>query len=244
MTAVLNHIQSRINEAQIINYPYPHLLIDNFFPDSIDFNSGLYGKMLTFFPDSNWQNNGTNLAAGDISGDWKVVRDEIYPAVMKMLENKFVKQIKDKIDELTKYNYFLSPPSFDDGEASIQLLQRDASFYIEPHIHAPSEYLSVLHYLPETNEHADAGTQMYPLKKPYELNVSWNTYPHVPKECLGEPIIAPYAPNTAVVWVSNFKAIHGRAMTNVQRRYAYAYKLFNPSCVNWNLGYLKVRQEV
>lgn len=239
MTAILDYIQSRINEAQMINYPFPHLLIDDFFPDY------LYCQMLDNSSFIQGNDNAINHLSRDVAAPdvWLMARDEIYPGVLKMLEKKFEKQIQEKIDNLTKYNYFLSPPNLDDGDPNLQLLQRTESFSIPPHVHAPSEYLSILHYLPETNEHANAGTQMYPLKKSYEKNISWNEYPEINGEYLGEHIIAPYMPNTAVIWVSDFKAIHGRTVTGIQRRYIYAYKLFNPDCVNWGLGFLKVRVE-
>lgn len=225
MTA-LDHIRRRIEESEVIAYPFPHLLISEFFPDD------LYRQMLAEIPMFDG-NSGTNHAkfASDI---WLKVRDEIYPEVLLLLEKTLFSLIDERIGELAEYGFFPDALDMNKSSSEFQLLQREDNFQIPPHIHAPSEYLSVLHYLPEHDDEAVYGTQIYPVAKPYEMNVPWNAYPHVPIASLGMPVTIPYAHNTAVIWVSTFKAIHGRTVTGVKRRYIYAYRLFANECVDFS----------
>jgi hypothetical protein len=167
----IDHIRRRIESSEVIAYPFPHLLISEFFPDD------LYRQMLAEMPMADG-NNGTNYAK-EVGGIWKVVRDEIYPEILRALEYKLL----DQID------------------------LRNAVF----------------------------GTQMYPVEKTYEMNVPWNTYPHVPENALGTPVIAPYTHNTAVIWVSTFRAIHGRTVVNAKRSYIYAYRLFWNDVVDFSV---------
>lgn len=243
---IFSHIKSKIDAAEIIEYPFPHLLINDFFP--VD----LYQEMIDNFPSSPTGKNadGDNYLAPEDDWRlsdmdralWSLVRDDIYPAVMNIVQKKLIVYVFKRCEELHK-SHFLPKLSFGDINDwelltnpldGFQLLQRTEGFSIPPHLHGPYEYIDILHYLPNDDSAKDHGTQLYPVIAPFEANIPVANYPSPPSQSLGEPVVIPYLPNTALIYVNTFRTIHGKAKFDGQpkRRYIFGYRMFNNDCVN------------
>lgn len=246
---ILAHVQRQIAAAEIIADPFPHLFIQDFFPPSH------YRAMIRHFPDgflhdTTGDTSSINLlspgAERSLDADglalWGPMRHIIYPPIMEMLALKLREQFAERINELESHGLFkpgsLKPAIVDEHLTNtsngFMLLQRSEKFSIVPHIHGLLECLSVLHYFPADDSAREAGTQLYGVKSPFTLTVRPDEFPNIPMEHIDDGVTAPYLPNSALVWVNTFKAIHARASTPDMpvRRYIFTTIGIKPDTFN------------
>ena len=246
--SIVEYMRGRIEKATRRDRPFAYLRVTEFLPPD------LYRAVVRNFPSSPSEGdaNSVNLADPDhraaMSPDnrklWTSFVQTIYPKVMQRAESVMRDVCEDRIAELNDLGFFDAdklPRWGADGLLSgttygFQLLARTRQFVIPEHLHSPYELLSVLHYLPENDAHAAAGTELFDITDQFTVTFAPGGYPRVPATASKKAAFVPYLPNSAVIWVNTFRAIHSSPIIDnpPERRYIFAIRAFRNEVVAEN----------
>lgn len=248
--AILEHVKLQVKTSPNRSYPFNFLHINEFFPNEV------YKNLMEHYPHDlinklkiNKDISAVNLALSNHLEKfdekdkqfWCFILKEVYPDIVNFLLNFLKKQVVEQINKLDELNIFKESkrPQFSQNKltnstCNIAFYNRSENFAIEPHFHRLNEIINVLHYIPENNDNADLGTQLYPVKKEFVTEVEDLLYPGVDTKLLGETIEIPYTPNSALIWVNTSSTIHGRRPLpkSFERKYIFSFQLINEDSLN------------
>jgi FkbM family methyltransferase len=214
---ILSHLIRRIQETNVILYPYPHFIMDNFFPEAF------YQEIMAHRI-SNESFTGLG-ASGRASSDYtnrfilKLEAANIhnlppqYSDFWAMIAN-ILNSNELLITLASKYRDRLLADGRLADNKSINLmpenlLVRDHTNYaIGPHTDAPHRLLSMLVYLPKDASIKHLGTSVYVPKDP---NFRCKGGPHHDFENFELVKTAPFLPNTAFCFLKTDNSFHGVA---------------------------------
>lgn len=218
-TELDSYIAGRIAATPTQPEPYPHIFVENVFPDDVydamrdampslvEFRplwhfgtvaKDMYSNRHCFPLEPDWIERNLGVQRASV---WSRIREAIDgPAVRMAFADHFMPQINERFD---------GDPPLGDGQTKLRLrLMSDrASYKIGPHTDAISRIVTALFYLPEDDAYADMlGTRVYVPKdsaKDYKHGV------HNSFDEFDEVGHVQFAPNTMVGFVNVDNAFHG-----------------------------------
>jgi hypothetical protein len=216
-SSVEEHVLYRILNAPICEYPYPHIYVENVFPEAF------YTELRR-----NWPDAGAFVPLGDTGrvprgayperfvipiteegvgtlaperrpfwmefGQW--FTDQRF--CMSMIR-KFERQVYERLgDDITRCHY-----------GADALAVRDHTNYsIGPHTDAPHRLVTMLFYCPEDDSHPHLGTTIYwPLKDDFRCRGG----PHYPFDRFKAITTMPYKRNSLFAFFKDERSFHGVA---------------------------------
>lgn len=213
---VLDHILSRIHQTQIDNHPYPHIVVDNFFPESYfqqalsHFPSdeqmtplsetgrtdGYKERLVTLFNDAHFSKLDNNRRQF-----WQGFSDWLYSdRFINSVVDKFWPHVACRLNDLNAQGTGVQVH----GDA---LIVSDKSNYaIGPHTDAPHRLITFLFYMPEDEQWSDLGTSIYTPKEP---GFSCSGSAHHSFELFDTVDTIAFKPNRALIFVRNNHSFHG-----------------------------------
>lgn len=202
-STVHNHVLQKINEANIIEYPYPHIIIDNFFPTS--------------FYDHLIQNPIPKEYLNLLSNSKRVLKT--YSSARNVLNlNTHLPMLPNHLrylyQDLTKwFNFYLKNILFNKFNLRIPnievdvLYTRDSNSYsLGPHTDRKSKVLTSLIYLPEDESLSQFGTSIYIPKDPL---FTCKGGPHYDRENFNLYKTIPFIPNKMFCFLKTDVSFHG-----------------------------------
>ncbi len=207
-----------ILNAPILPYPFPHVYIENVWPQ------GFYEKILNALPHIDhytalnevgernnikinpnrfvFEPNAENV--GKLEGESKEVLGAIAQDILK--DSFVIKTI------LQKFSSF-----FSDKVGNIlldRLFVKDLKGYkIGPHTDSPRRLLSMLFYLPKDDKYKHTGTSLY---IPKERGFTCEGGPHYVFEPFDRVKTFEYKPNSALIFIKSDRSFHGVEMLEDQ----------------------------
>ena len=185
------HVCTALESAHKITYPFPYFYAENVFP--VDFYEKLrkYAEEKEDFVDQRFGNRRIAMGTGTF--------DDL----------EFMNQKEFLLRMLQMFPYDCQARF---GGQSIQFVPdvrfiRDAQNYkIGPHTDSTSKILSLLFYLPETDEYRDYGTAVF---VPKDANFTCSGGPHYPFDGFTEIWRAPFLPNSCFGFWKTANSFHG-----------------------------------
>jgi hypothetical protein len=217
---IKKHIDQKLEEAEIVDYPSPHFVIEGIFPDFF------YKKMQSMWPEEKYfkgaRKRGILPVTGGCLENVHLSRDQkiFWRVFGEIIVNRF---IKPKIFEKFKYtismNSFLdcsdlSKISFADfiNLRQDSLISDQGKYTIKPHVDQRNIFASLLFYLPNDSSHQDFGTTLYygPPTRNKQIYAD---------SSLEKVKTVPYKPNTLFCHIQIPNSWHGVEKTNHENNY-------------------------
>jgi FkbM family methyltransferase len=188
VSEVERHFIECIEKAKLISKPYPHLILENVFPQ--EYYDSILSEDIQYKP-------------------IKEVRNTDYPARfvgMKEFPELRTKNIRDAL--MKKFG--VEGDVYDET-----LLIRDLTHYaIGPHTDLKQRVLSAIFYLAKDDENPELGTSVYtPLKKGFKSDGK----KHFKFDEFKKVKTAPYKPNSAFIFLRTDNSFHGVEPTEKER---------------------------
>ena len=215
---VLNHVLDRVAETTTTESPFPHLVIDNVFPDDY------YAQMLANFP--------TPESLRSISASGRVATDAYKErSVVLFNDDEFIRMDDTQKRFWTEFASWMYSDQFVQSflqkfsgelesrlerilqvEQALELrgdslLVNDQSQYaIGPHTDAPHRLVTFLFYLPPDASMRELGTSIY---RPKDRDfVCWGG-PHHPFKLFDRVATVEYLPNRLLAFPKTERSFHG-----------------------------------
>jgi hypothetical protein len=222
--ATKDYVVAKINAAKVETEPFPHIVIENIFPD--DF----YNKLQSYWPASKEFVGGTRKILPVTQGcielttlptDQKVfwrsfgeilVHKYIKPNLIKKLQPFLVQKFKMPSDYVLDH-------SSDFTNYKIDMLTEDKDYAIPAHVDQLNVFAACLIYMPNDDQHSHYGTEFCegkPSNDPNSLYISKGSYLPTLKKI-------PYKPNTLVCFLQTPSAWHQVRANNDKN---YTRKMF------------------
>ena len=214
-SAVEEHVIYQITNAPMREYPYPHIYVENVFPD--DFYSALR---------INWPDSSALVSIGDTGRVSKGHYAErfILPlsplGIDKLPENRrsfwvefgdwfldsrFLIAMIDKFDRFVKERFGGEVSRY--GFKTDALVVRDHTNYkIGPHTDAPHRLLSMLFYCPDDASRKHLGTSIY---TPLDPGFRCKGGAHHPRKQFQKVMTMEYKPNSMFAFFKTDHSFHG-----------------------------------
>lgn len=187
---VLQHVIKRIEQAEVIKRPFPHLYVQGMFPPDI------YKMMMADMPSDRYYKTIEEIRGTKGYPD-RFVCFELPRVYAKMIQ-RFTNGMLRKAFN-TKFGVM--------GEHDESILIRDHPGYaIGPHTDSPKKVLSALFYLPKDDTQMNAGTMLY---LPKTAGFSCAGGPHYPFEDFLPVDHMPFAPNSMFAFPKSAVSFHG-----------------------------------
>jgi hypothetical protein len=232
------HIAYRIANTPILNFPFPHLYIENILPH--DFYSKIQENLLkekemSSMPDLYPKNTGLaaykdrfvmDFTRADSMNKVGKKKREFWTSFGENFsKGAFGNLIQTKFKKFLDMRFqYLDDVSF---RHEMQLVNDKKNYSLGPHTDKPSKVISVLIYLPKDDSQKETGTSIY---MPKDLNLLDKELPHqhYPHEHFHKVITMPFVPNSAVCFIKTNNSYHGvekleRGDTN---RWSLQYNLY------------------
>lgn len=214
---ILSHVCKRIEEAELIMDPTPHIVVDNVFPDDY------YKQIIDNFPDeSTLEAIAEKGRTGGGYADRKVVlfndedfskldekRLEFWLDLASWLYSDFF--VSSSIDRFLPFcANRLSRFQKEGGDISLKndaLIVSDRSGYsIGPHTDMKQRLISFLFYVPENDSDSSLGTSFY---RPFDPDFRCDGSKHYQSGGFERVKTVEYLPNRLLMFVRTEKSFHG-----------------------------------
>tara|TARA_B100001996_G_C18606899_1_gene572144 strand:+ start:256 stop:1059 length:804 start_codon:yes stop_codon:yes gene_type:complete len=213
------HLAYKIANTPILNFPFPHLYVENIFPT--DFYSKIQENLLEIkdmksLPNSDTANYGLsgykdrfmmNLAKKDEMSKVKKDNQEFLRVFGEMFtKGDFSKLLQAKFKKFLDMRFqYVENVSFYD---EVRLFNDKKNYALGPHTDKPSKVISILFYLPKDQKQKETGTSIYMPKDPNKLN---KELPHIhyPHEDFHKVTTVPFVPNSAFCFIKTNNSFHG-----------------------------------
>ena len=232
------HLAYKIANTPTLNFPFPHIYIENIFPD--DFYSKIQENLLESKEMTSLAENDTNINGlagykdrfvidlaneeamsnvGKDKQDFLRVFGEIFNTgtFSKLLLSKFKKFIDMRFQ-------FLENVTFRDD---VKLVNDKVSYALGPHTDHPGKVISMLFYLPKDFTQKETGTSLYIPKDPSSLDKEL-PHKHYPHEQFHKVTTMPFAPNSAFCFIKTNNSFHGVEKLHMENtdRWSLQYNLY------------------
>lgn len=186
---VLSYVLQRIEQAEVIKRPFPHIYVQGVFPSEI------YKAMMASLPPDNDYELIEKVRGAKYPERSVCVT---YPHIYKKFIQRFTNGMMRKVFS-TKFGVI--------GERDEALLIRDRPGYaIGPHTDSPKKVVSALFYLPKDDTQVHAGTVLY---LPKEAGFSCPGGPHYPFADFLPVETMPFVPNSMFAFPKSAVSFHG-----------------------------------
>lgn len=216
------HSMDRIAATPIAEQPFPHVVVENIFPDAF------YAELLRRLPATAAYRQ--LVATGRVSKSYNPARHVLMDEDLDQCaadaeardfwKNLFTTYCDDAFTTLwlRRFEPFIQermrsgdvPFARTDAAVNLRremLLMRDgAGYHLPPHTDSPSKVVSVLFYLPEDDAHAHAGTVLYAAKDPA---LSHPGGPYLDRGDFDPVKTLPFRRNTLVAFPKSSICFHG-----------------------------------
>jgi len=211
------HLIYKIANARINSYPFPHLCLQDIFPE------GFYRELRQYLP----HNDGyiTLADTGRVGRGYSRARLSLFPsdldkAQITPSQRDFWRSVFNTLSdaEFVTCVFDRFRPSIDqrfgtgDGQRRLKIwnetfLMRDLETYsLGPHTDNTTKIVSMLFYLPEDNSSEELGTALY---IPKQRGFTDEGGPHLEFANFDHVYTAPYAPNSMVSFPKTMACFHG-----------------------------------
>ena len=248
LNAIRRHIERKLAETPIEKHPFPHLVIEDFFPADV------FAKLLEYNPFK--KNRGVEWATREASADLtsktpyharkqiNFHRDQKFEAPAEQLqfwadmkalfleETWFETAIVNKYHEYFQLRFGDLVEEQDFPELFIKefFLQRhEPGYYIGPHTDVPARVFTCIFSLADQDGFERFGTQL--LKPKERLDRCWGN-DHYPPEDFDVVKIAPYKPNNFLLFFKTRQSFHAvDAITEdvPNQRYGMQFQFYEPA---------------
>jgi len=218
------HAIYRILNTPVRRYPFPHLFVENVFPD--DFYAEMRRQMIE---DEGYRRLvDTGRVDGTYSGErYSLFPEDIETARTGAEKKEFWRQVFSCLSDPEFMNiWFLLfgqtlheklnalPPALSGGRPpgevplynEVFLLRDRATYSLGPHTDSPRKMVSVLFYLPPDDSQADLGTAIY---VPKDRAFACPGGPHYSFEKFDFAAAMPFKPNCMVAFPQTPRSFHG-----------------------------------
>lgn len=200
--SIENHVLYALANANVKKWPFSHFYAENVFPDNF------YETLLdvldrkTEFSEQAFKNRTFaethNLSKLDF-----------------MLTRSFKQRIFDLFDQPEQLN----------ARSETRLIRDHEGYKIGPHTDSPHKIVSLLFYLPATDDYADFGTSVY---VPNDPSFKCAGGPHYPFEPFDKVTTAPYRANSCFGFWKTDRSFHGVEPLTVEfNRDILLYNIYN-----------------
>lgn len=244
------HIEGKFNQVQIEPSPFPHLLIENFFPDDI-FASILNLNPFQQIEGEEWIKNKASTEATRVNSTpyhrrrqinlsrglpdlpnqayrelWQTLRD-CFLGPDHWFENLIIQKYKAYFEN--RFGDLLDQPDFCDKFQTEFFLQRHRSgYYIGPHTDVPTRIFTCIFSFAEQEGFEEYGTQMCVPKNPMQRcwgnkHHSWENFDVVK--------VAPYKPNNFFLFFKTRQSFHAVKTIDLDipnERYGMQFQFYEP----------------
>ena len=214
------HAAYRFGNAPILNFPFPHLYVENIFSenyystiqdnllnlDELTSMSELYkGNPTTakdYYKERMVLDFSTKESMQKVGKDkqefWKSFYKSVYQNLSILLQNKFKKYLDMRFTYLKNVSF----------THRMQLVYDKKNYSLGPHTDHQSKVLSLLIYLPKDRTQILTGTSIYMPRDPNALDKAL-PHKHYPREDFLKVITVPYLPNSAFCFIKTNNSFHG-----------------------------------
>jgi hypothetical protein len=242
------HIERKLSEANLELHPFPHIVIENFFPDDV------FTKLLEYNPFR--KNAGEAWSSREASADVtsktpyyarkqiNFHRNQVFNAPPDQLDfwagikRLFLEETWFETAVLHKYtDYFqlrfgdlVMEPDFVQLFTKELFLQRhEPGYYIGPHTDVPARVFTCIFALADREGFEEYGTEL--LRPKDRLDRCWGN-DHYPPEDFDVVKVAPYKPNNFLLFFKSRQSFHAvKAITDAvpNQRYGMQFQFYEPS---------------
>jgi hypothetical protein len=213
--SVFNHLLYRIANAPIRTYPFTHFFIEEVFP------ADFYQEMLAQFPDTSHFKNLVEMGnanpgtyekrlvlplkpndLGHLPFNQLLFWSQLSQAFLqeawrKTLLDKFHNEIRNRFS-----GHYLNTAFY----SQIELLSDGSEYAIGPHTDHPRRVLTLLFYLPSSNDQPHLGTSLYRPNDPY---YKCEGLKHHSFDAFTKVFTAPFIPNSVLGFIKSDNSFHG-----------------------------------
>jgi hypothetical protein len=244
---IRRQIEAKIEDATLERSPFPHLVIENFFPDYV------YQKMLQYNPflsnrgqewmaaeasdnvssrtpyharkQINFHANVALEAAPDAAQFWGNLKscflgDNWFESVVAHKYSEYFNlRFGDLVDDPKFFTYF---------RKELFLQRHDPGYYIGPHTDIPTRIFTCIFSFADRHGYEDFGTELLAHNDP--LVRCWGNDHYAPDDFVIKKI-APYRPNNFLLFFKTRHSFHSvRAITEdvPNQRYGMQFQLYEP----------------
>ena len=212
------HMSYKFENAPILNFPFPHLYIENIFSDNF------YSKIQENFPDPHEMISLADLyreypslsiykdrmvldfdreesmqkVGKDKRNFWISFHKNFCPNFSNILRDKFKKFLDLRFSNLKSVTY----------AHTLQVVHDKKNYSLGPHTDQQSKVLSLLIYLPKNRTQISTGTSIYMSKDPSKINTEL-PHMHYPREDFCKVITMTFVPNSAFCFIKTNNSFHG-----------------------------------
>ncbi|WFC66418.1 hypothetical protein EUC41_08880 [Achromobacter denitrificans] len=247
--AIRQHIEGKFASAQVEKFPFPHLIIENFFPEDV------YDRILKFNPfqknagvewitkkaasrlrtetpyyarkQINFHENQQFAASEDEAAFWNGIKDVFLGD--HWFETLVYEKYRDFFD-LRFGEAMLKPDFFGKLHKELFLQRHEPGYYIGPHTDIPTRVFTCIFSFSDREGFDQFGTQLCRHKD--ELARCWGTNHYGPED-FDVVKTAPYRPNNFLLFFKtrqSFHAVQAIDDTVPNQRYGMQFQMYEP----WN----------
>lgn len=237
------YIESRFAVAAVRSAPFPHLVIDNVFPDE------LYRSMKSALPSwLQWRRSARNARTQPMfalrENNVTTTGLESFPEkfaqfqahielVDRLVLAKFASEIDAHLAELREHGLLMDTPKIGVGQSVF--CQRGREWFIEPHVHDLTQLTQVMIYFPLPLSSERQGTVFYSGELRVKKSKLFSTVVF-PDASVGERFLIPYKSNRLLAFLNTPRAIHSSAVVGgMPRRYIFTGSAMNREVFNENI---------
>lgn len=240
------HIEKKFAQTEISHFPFPHLIIENFFPEEV------FAKVLEYNPFK--KNKGAEWISKKNSAQLKTDTPYYARKQINLIQNKFAASEQEQIfwnelrksllDEhwfekliFSKYQeYFIirfgelvnSENFFELFKRQMFLQRHEPGYYIGPHTDVPTRVFTCIFAFADRDGFEEFGTELIAPKN--EMARCWGSN-HYPSDDFETRVLAPYKPNNFLLFFKTRQSFHAvRAIdeTVPNQRYGMQFQYYEP----------------
>lgn len=247
INSIRQHIEAKIFEASLEPYPFPHLIIENFFPEDV------FAKIIEYNPfkrniGREWQTKKRSILSKTDTPYYARkqinfhANDEI---ITNKEEGKFWNQIKvcflgDHWFEKTVLNkykdYFIirfgelieDEDFFDLFRREFFLQRHESGYYIGPHTDIPTRVFTCIFSFADRDGFEEFGTQL--CAPEHRLTRCWGNNHYSPDKFLVKKVAA-FKPNNFLLFFKTRQSFHSVKVINdtiPNQRYGMQFQFYEP----------------
>ena len=235
-----SHLAYKIANANLLEYPFPHMFIENIFPidiyDEMLINmpiqnnySPIHEKRMVKGSDGRFVILFNELENLKIEKKKKEFWSEFYKSIINsrfthILTSKFSNLIQRRFEGQTGVNL----------KDEMMLVQDRTNYYLGPHTDSIYKVITVLFYLPENDENAHLGTSIY---SPKDTKFQCVGGPHYRHQDFHKVTTMPMKKNSVFIFFKSSKSFHGVEPLNKKNisRNLLLYDIYCKESSNLNL---------
>lgn len=243
------HIETKFEAAELHRYPFPHLIIESFFPDAV-YDSVLRYNLFRKNPGTEWYTEDDASKKKTRTPYWMRSQINFHESVDQLLqspeERDFWTTMRDCFLQdgwfirlvMSKYKDYFAIRFGEIAEAprfpalfkkELFLQQHKPGYYIGPHTDVPQRVFTCIFSFAESAGFEEFGTQLCKHKDP--LVRCWGNDHYRPDDFIVQKV-APYKPNNFLLFFKTRQSFHSvKAIdeTVPNRRYGMQFQLIEPS---------------